>query len=304
LSSETQRNQPIELFYSYSHKDEELREQLEKHLRILKRNGIIADWYSRKIKPGEEWEPQIYEHLNSAHIILLLISPDFIDSDYCYDVEVRRAMERHENEEAIVIPVILRPVRWKGSSFSKLQALPKKGKPVTSWKNQDKAFANVVEGIVKVVDQFKLAQDKLQKSVRDPEKRAKVIVIEDNKRWRDRIVELLEKANCEVEDYEDITEELHIRLWNKDYDLLIIDLRLDESKEQNEKEGRDLIAKVRKSRDNDDIPIIVISGIADVSDVRDAFTEYKVHDFMNKAKWDNADFLIAVNRALKERKNG
>jgi len=144
----------IEVFFSYAHKDEELRDELEKHLAILKRQGVIAGWHDRKIGPGREWQGQIDAHLNSAGIILLLVSSDFLASDYCYDNEMKRAMERHEAGEARVIPVILRPVDWKGAPFAKLQALPKDAKAVTTWPNRDEAFANVAQGIRAAVEEL------------------------------------------------------------------------------------------------------------------------------------------------------
>lgn len=131
---------PIELFFSYSHRDEDLMKELVKHLSILKRQGLICAWHDRQITAGTEWEGQIDQHLNSAQVILLLISPDFMASDYCYDIELDRAMERHQNKAARVIPVILRPVDWKGAPFGKLQSLPKDAKPITSWTNRDEAF--------------------------------------------------------------------------------------------------------------------------------------------------------------------
>ena len=154
ICSNSQPNS-IELFYSYSHTDEELRDQLENHLSILKWQRVITNWHDRKIGAGTEWEGQIDEHLNSAQIILLLISSDFISSPYCYDVEMGRAMERHEANEARVIPILLRPVYWKIAPFAKLNALPTDGKAVTSWDNQDEAFLDIVEGISKVVDELK-----------------------------------------------------------------------------------------------------------------------------------------------------
>lgn len=144
----------VELFYSYAHEDEKLREQLEKHLVILKRQGVIQDWHDRKIGAGTEWKGQIDAHLNSAGVILLLISADFLASDYCYDIELKRAMQRHEAGEARVIPVILRPVDWQGAPFGKLQALPKDAKPVTSWTKRDEAFANVAQGIRAAVEEL------------------------------------------------------------------------------------------------------------------------------------------------------
>jgi len=137
----------VEVFFSYSHKDEELRDELSKHLAMLKRQTVITAWHDRRIGAGKEWENEIDEHLNSADIILLLISSDFLASDYCYDVEMKTAMRRHDDGEARVIPVILRPVDWKGARFGKLQSLPRDARPVTEWPNRDEAFLNVAQGI-------------------------------------------------------------------------------------------------------------------------------------------------------------
>jgi hypothetical protein len=141
---------PMTVFYSYSHKDEALRERLETHLKLLKRQGIIQDWHDRRISAGTEWEGQIDQYLESAHIILLLISADFLASDYCYDKEMQRALARHEAGEARVIPIILRSVDLAGAPFGKLQALPKDAKPVDTWPNQDAAFTDVAQGVRRV----------------------------------------------------------------------------------------------------------------------------------------------------------
>jgi hypothetical protein len=138
---------PVELFYSYSHKDEELRDQLEIHLAMLKREGAIKSWHDRRISAGREWEGKIDEHLTSADLILLLVSSDFLASDYCYDVEVKRAMEKHEVGDARVIPIILRSCDWKSAPFGRFQALPKDAKPVTRWEDRDEAFLDITRGI-------------------------------------------------------------------------------------------------------------------------------------------------------------
>jgi hypothetical protein len=140
-------DQAVCVFTSYAHEDQDLLEQLKKQLSPLKRLGVIQEWYDREIKAGTEWRGQIDANLDSAQLVLLLISPDFMDSDYCYDVEAKRALQRHESGDARVIPIILRPVMWSNTPFSKLQALPREGKPVTTWENRDSAFLNVVEGI-------------------------------------------------------------------------------------------------------------------------------------------------------------
>lgn len=142
-----QPHQAIEVFYSYAHEDEKLRNELEKHLTLLEREGVIRGWHDRKIGAGKEWQNEIDTHLDSSQIILLLVSPNFIASDYCWDVEVRRAMQRHEAKEARVIPVILDFVDWKSAPFGRLQALPKDAKPVKKWGNYNKAFLSVAEGI-------------------------------------------------------------------------------------------------------------------------------------------------------------
>jgi hypothetical protein len=149
--------QTIEIFFSYAHEDEALRDKLAKHLKLLERQGIIKAWHDRNITAGEEWKTAIDTNLESAGIILLLISADFLTSDYCYDIEMKRALERHENKEARVIPIILRSVDWHRSPFGKLVALPTDGKPITSWPNQDEAFTDVVKGLRKVIDRL---QDK------------------------------------------------------------------------------------------------------------------------------------------------
>jgi len=135
------------LFYSYSHKDKDLRDKLESHLSMLKRDRHIRQWHDRMIAAGTEWKCQIDSRLNTADIILLLISADFLKSDYCYDVELQRAMERHAANNCRVMPVILRACDWRNAPFAKLQALPTDGKPITSWSNIDEAFTDVAMGI-------------------------------------------------------------------------------------------------------------------------------------------------------------
>ncbi len=140
------------VFYSYSHKDERLRDDLADALALLKRQSILTEWHDRKIAAGDEWEQSIDEHIERADIILLLVSPVFIASDYCWGKEVERAMERHKAGEARVIPIVLRPVDWNGAMFGKLQALPKNAKPITLWSNRDLAWLDVARGIRAAVE--------------------------------------------------------------------------------------------------------------------------------------------------------
>ena len=144
----------LAVFFSYAHADETLRNELAKHMRLLERQGTIVGWYDRQIPAGTEWAGEIDAHLQMAHIILLLVSADFLDSDYCYDIEVTRAMARHEAGEARVIPIILRAVDWHSAPFGKLQALPKDGRPVTRWRNRDDAWLDIARGIRAVAEEM------------------------------------------------------------------------------------------------------------------------------------------------------
>ena len=138
------------LFFSYSHQDEALRDQLETQLAMLKRQGVIEMWHDRRIGAGQELHTQISDHVENDDIILLLVSPDFLASDYCYDQEMLRAMKRHDAGEAIVIPVILRPSEgWTGAPFGKLNAAPADGKPITLASDRDQAFVEVARAIRK-----------------------------------------------------------------------------------------------------------------------------------------------------------
>ncbi|MCK7480157.1 MAG: toll/interleukin-1 receptor domain-containing protein [Candidatus Moduliflexus flocculans] len=121
-------DRPITVFYSYAHADEKLRDELAKHLSLLKNQGYIQEWHDRDIEAGQEWEGRVDQHLAAAQFILLLISPDFMVSRYCYSIELKRAMERHAAGEARVVPIILKPVDWQSAPFGQLQALPKNAK--------------------------------------------------------------------------------------------------------------------------------------------------------------------------------
>jgi len=137
----------VSVFVSYSHKDESLWDQMQTHLSMLKRQGVIDIWHDRRIKAGDEIDNEISAALEEAQVILLLVSSDFLDSDYCYNREMARALERHEANSARVIPVILRPCDWHGTPFAKIRATPTDGKPVTKWPDIDDAFLSITRDI-------------------------------------------------------------------------------------------------------------------------------------------------------------
>lgn len=154
-SQETQ--EVIEVFYSYAEPDEKWAKELQKHLILLKRQNIITDWHPGLITlAGETPDEQVMKHLNAAHIILLLVSPDFLFSETHGSLEVERAMERRKAQEAVVIPINLRPIdNWQGTPFGGLQALPRKGKAVVEWPNYDAAFAEIARDIRQEVERLR-----------------------------------------------------------------------------------------------------------------------------------------------------
>jgi len=145
----------LSVFFSYARSDEKHKEDLERALAFLKRSEMVDTWYDRKILPGDNWENDINKHIDTADIILLLISPDFANSDYCWDVETKRALERGRRGEALVIPIIIRPVSgWQGTPIGRLQALPKGGKAVTTWRNRDEAYQNIADTLWLLVNNW------------------------------------------------------------------------------------------------------------------------------------------------------
>lgn len=152
----TTQHGPVPLFLCYAHEDEWLLHKLETHLNLLKRQELISTWYDQQIVPGADQAKTRDEHLKQAVIILLLVSPDFLASDSCYQIEMRHALERHEAGQAHVIPIALRPVDWEDVPFAHLQALPTNTQPVTVWENMDAAFVDVAKGIRKVIEMLPL----------------------------------------------------------------------------------------------------------------------------------------------------
>jgi internalin A len=146
---------PLKVFYSYAHKDDTLRNEMETHLKILERRGLISPWHDRLIRQGDQWAGEIDVNLEIADIILLLVSADFIASDYCYSKEMTLALEREKAGKARVIPVILRDCHWKGAPFGDFQGLPKDFKPVTLWPDRDSAWRDVSEGIERAIQSIR-----------------------------------------------------------------------------------------------------------------------------------------------------
>jgi hypothetical protein len=159
----------LNIFFAYSRVDSSYRERLDKHLSGLKRKEYINTWYDGKIEPGKEWEKEIDNQLSRADIILLLVSADFIASDYCYEHEMRKAISRHEKGDAVIVPVLLHPCDWHDTPFAKIQALPQNGKPIsdTYWHSAETAFSEIALRIKEVVERLLEVKSKQIKSVNE-----------------------------------------------------------------------------------------------------------------------------------------
>ncbi|HLG65989.1 MAG TPA: TIR domain-containing protein [Ktedonosporobacter sp.] len=149
---------PLKLFLCYSREDEALRKQLERHLEPMRREGLIHVWCDREISAGKDFLQEIKLHLDTSDILLALVSPAFMSSNYCYDVELQRALDKRIFGELHIIPVIIKPVEWKNTSLGMLQALPLDGKPVTKWKPIDEGWQNVAQGVRKVAQELQRAR--------------------------------------------------------------------------------------------------------------------------------------------------
>ncbi len=143
---------PIALFLSYAHEDEPFCQECKKHLSLLQRQGFISTWYDRQITAGADWAEEIDHHLERASIILLLITADFLASDYCYSKEMTRALQRHQADEAKVIPVLVRPCDWSSAPFARLQILPTDARPISTWLDKDEAWTQVVTEIRRTLE--------------------------------------------------------------------------------------------------------------------------------------------------------
>ena len=260
---------PIKLFYSYSQIDEKYRDDLEKSLKMLSRYDDLIEWHFRDISPGEDWDKEIRLELESADIILLLISRDFLASDYCYDIEVLQAMKQYESGQSIVIPVILRECDWKHENcpFKKLQAIPKNGHPISQWADRDTAFNDVTQRLKEAIVDIKQKKnekfDAKKKVVTEEEESAETI---------EAAVKLFSQEaahlnyNSSKEDYENI-ETLKRKLYSE----LIgkLDDKIKNIPALRDKRVQDLFLRIYASEKLDEITI------AEIQELRDDKTNYK-----------------------------
>lgn len=154
LRGNTSMTKEIKVFLSYSHADEKYKEELDKHFAALKRSDKVETWNDRELQAGTKFDDDIKSHLNQDDIIILLISSDFIASDYCYNIEMQRAIERANNNECKVIPIIVRPCLWTETPIKDILALPKDGKPISKYEDSDEAYLEIVSAVNNMINSF------------------------------------------------------------------------------------------------------------------------------------------------------
>jgi hypothetical protein len=143
----------LRVFCGYAHEDNALFQKLKTALAVLIRQDAVNVWHDGDLLPGAHWESEIERELNTADIILLLVSPAFMASDYCWSKEMQWAITRHTTGEARVIPILLKPTPgWEATPLGALQALPTDAKPITAWNSRDKALADVVNGLRRAIE--------------------------------------------------------------------------------------------------------------------------------------------------------
>lgn len=142
------------IFISYAHEDEDMKDELDKHLKVLKRSSKVQVWSDRALIAGEAWDQSIMSELHDASIVLLLVSVDFNASDFIWDKELAVAMERHRAGTARVVPIILRTCEWMNLPYAQLSALPRHGTPVTAYSDRDVAYSEIAQGVAQLVDQI------------------------------------------------------------------------------------------------------------------------------------------------------
>ena len=182
---------PLKLFYCYAHEDRLFCQELDVHLAGLKRQHLLTTWYDGEIKGGAEWEQEINRHLSTSDLIILFVSPHFLHSDYCYDIEMKRALERHEAGTVRVIPILVRPVYWQGAPFSNLQLLPTEAQPVSLWPNRDAVWLEIVREVHALALDLQAAlKTKLEQQFRGDEPPAKQKQYEEALAAFERVIEL------------------------------------------------------------------------------------------------------------------
>lgn len=315
--------EPI-VFISYSHSDEREKNKLVSHLGVLQGHGLVSLWSDDVVGPGGDWKTELDKVIAHAKIAVLLITANFLNSEFILQAEVPELLRRHQSDGLVIIPVIAKACAWRAVDWlQSLTVRPQSGHPV--WAegglHADERLSLIAEEIMEIVKQeangFPFTEKdsasqrttdldsyhRVYKGVTTDERGVdasakggpwRILIVEDEPSWQKRLIRILQEINCAVVTAANY-EEVKGMLTNFNFDLVSIDLNLDKSTRY--ADGRELALRIRE-KFGDDIPIIIVTGTGDLEEQRRAFKEYNVFDFIEKAKLDLEEFQSTVLEAI------
>ncbi len=312
--------QPV-VFISYSRQDEQEKEKLLSHLAVLKGAGLIDLWSEDRIGAGRDWQQEIRAAMAQAQVAILLITANFLTSEFILGKAVPTLLKRHEREGLTVFPVIAKACAWRTVDWlANMHVRPRNERPVWSdaGSHVDEDLAAIVEEVAAIVKNAGQAASSMgthgeaksgpakfaETKKRKPEPVAhlfaqsplrQILVVEDEPSWQRRLTRILNEINCAVVIASNY-EEAEARLANLRFDLVTIDLNLDKSTQY--ADGLELILQIRRTL-GPQFPIIVITGTGSMEEQRRAFKDYNVFDFIQKAKLDLEEFQTIVLEAMR-----
>jgi len=309
--------EPI-VFISYSRRDEAEKNKLISHLGVLQQTGLISIWNDDYIRAGEDWDNRIKQIIAQAKIAVLLITANFLNSEFILSHEIPELLRRRQSEGLVVLPVIARACAWRAVDWlQQMSVRPKNGTPV--WAEGgvlvDENLSLIAEEILDVVKAAKSASAVAPASANpatgalegcqpEPAKLGpwRILIVDDEPSWQRRLSRILREINCTVVtagDYDQVDAMLNNL--DFDFDLVTVDLNLDKSTRY--ADGLELALRIRETFGHK-IPIIIITGTGNLDEQRRAFKEYQVFDFIQKARLDLEEFQDVVLEALNGSQTG
>lgn len=147
---------PVKIFIAYAAADSSYLDNFKKHFSPQERSAKVSIWYDGEVTGGEDLEAARKGALESAQIVLLLLSSDALASDDFYDEAIQAALQRHHAKTTRVVPIIMRPCNWtQHSGLSKLKPLPADGSAISMAANVDDAYTKVSNEVLKIADSFR-----------------------------------------------------------------------------------------------------------------------------------------------------
>ncbi len=296
------------IFISYSHKDEAEKDTLVSHLRVLQHAGLIGVWSDSCIGAGEDWQKKVGQAIDHAKIAVLLVTANFLNSEFILNSEVPQLLRRRQNEEVIIIPVIARACAWRAVKWlQQITVRPKDGTPVWSQGGLlvDEHLSQIAEEILLLLQKQNttpfLAQPQQTNNFASVDKAKtgprRILIVEDEPSWQRRLSRILRQIDCLVVTVGDYEQAENLLSTDFSFDLVTIDLNLDKSTCY--ADGLELALKIREQFQQQ-LPIIIITGTGNLDEQRRAFKEVGVFDFIQKARLDLEEFQEVVVEATRK----